>query len=62
MATDPARITTPERTSEVADAALRPKSLDEFIGQEGFDLNNALVPAILEKATDSGFVVSFGHY
>src|SRR5918999_762731 len=35
MATDPARITTPERTSEDADAALRPKSLDEFIGQQG---------------------------
>jgi holliday junction DNA helicase RuvB len=33
MATDPARITTPERTSEDVDAALRPKSLDEFIGQ-----------------------------
>jgi Holliday junction DNA helicase RuvB len=35
MATDPARITTPERTSEDADTALRPKSLDEFIGQKG---------------------------
>ena len=34
MATDPARITTPERTTEDADAALRPKSLDEFIGQQ----------------------------
>jgi Holliday junction DNA helicase RuvB len=34
MATDPSRITTPERTSEDADAALRPKSLDEFIGQQ----------------------------
>jgi Holliday junction DNA helicase RuvB len=34
MATDPARITTPERTSEDADMALRPKSLDEFIGQK----------------------------
>jgi Holliday junction DNA helicase RuvB len=34
MATDPARITTPERTIEDADAALRPKSLDEFIGQQ----------------------------
>ena len=34
MATDPARITTPERTSEDADAALRPKTLDEFIGQQ----------------------------
>src|SRR5574338_1001589 len=34
MATDPARITTPERTTEDADAALRPKSLDEFVGQQ----------------------------
>ena len=34
MATDPARITTPERTCEDADAALRPKTLDEFIGQQ----------------------------
>lgn len=34
MATDPARITTPERTTEDADAALRPKTLDEFIGQK----------------------------
>jgi len=35
MATDPDRLTTPERTSEDADAALRPKSLDEFVGQKG---------------------------
>src|SRR3982751_3462180 len=34
MATDPARITTPERTAEDVDQALRPKSLDEFIGQK----------------------------
>ena len=34
MATDPARSTTPERTAEDADAALRPKTLDEFIGQQ----------------------------
>ena len=34
MATDPDRITTPERTPEDADAALRPKTLDEFIGQQ----------------------------
>src|SRR5947199_10268886 len=34
MATDPSRITTPERTAEDADVALRPKSLDEFIGQQ----------------------------
>src|SRR5438046_10574657 len=34
MATDPDRITTPERTAEDSDVALRPKSLDEFIGQQ----------------------------
>jgi Holliday junction DNA helicase RuvB len=34
MATDPARITTPERTAEDADLALRPKTLDDFIGQQ----------------------------
>lgn len=34
MATDAARITTPERRAEDADTALRPKSLDEFIGQK----------------------------
>ena len=34
MATDPARITTPERTSEDVDAALRPRTLDEFVGQK----------------------------
>ena len=34
MATDPARITTPERTTEDADAALRPKILDEFVVQQ----------------------------
>jgi hypothetical protein len=36
---------------------------DEFIRQESFDLNNVtVVPAILEKATDGGFVVLFGHF
>ena len=35
MATDPARLTTPERQPEDADAALRPRSLDEFVGQQG---------------------------
>ncbi|RST29400.1 Holliday junction branch migration DNA helicase RuvB [Sphingomonas ginkgonis] len=34
MAADPERLTTPERTAEDADAALRPKSLEEFIGQK----------------------------
>jgi Holliday junction DNA helicase RuvB len=35
MASTPDRITTPERQVEDADAALRPKSLDEFVGQQG---------------------------
>ena len=35
MATDPDRLSTPERRSEDADAALRPKTLGEFIGQQG---------------------------
>lgn len=45
--TDPARITSPERTPEDADAdsALRPKSLDEFIVQQG-----ALVRLALRRA------------
>ncbi|NNC47597.1 MAG: Holliday junction branch migration DNA helicase RuvB [Sphingomonas sp.] len=34
MATDPDRLTTPERRAEDVDAALRPKALDEFIGQK----------------------------
>jgi Holliday junction DNA helicase RuvB len=32
--TDPGRLTTPERRPEDLDAALRPKTLDDFIGQE----------------------------
>jgi Holliday junction DNA helicase RuvB len=32
--TDPARTTTPERRPEDLDAALRPKTLDEFVGQK----------------------------
>ena len=35
MNADPARITAPERQPDDADAALRPKSLDEFVGQKG---------------------------
>src|SRR4051794_35849737 len=36
---------------------------DEFIRQEGFHLSKiAVVPAILEKPTDGGFVVLFRHY
>ena len=34
MATDPARITTPERTARGRRPALRPRRLDEFIGQQ----------------------------
>ena len=35
MASDPDRLMAPERTTEDADAALRPKSLSEFVGQKG---------------------------
>ena len=35
MASDPDRLTSPDRTPEDADAALRPKSLSEFVGQKG---------------------------
>ena len=55
MATDPARITTPERTAEDADAALRPKSLDEFIGQQAARENlRVFVHAAKSRGGDDG--------
>ena len=30
---EPARLITPQRQAEDVDAALRPKTLDEFVGQ-----------------------------
>src|SRR5678815_4229618 len=61
MATDPARITTPERTSEDADAALRPKSLDEFVGQQGARENlRVFVNAARSRGEALDHVLFFG--
>jgi Holliday junction DNA helicase RuvB len=59
--TDPARITTPERTPEDADAALRPKSLDEFIGQQGARENlRVFVNAAKSRGEPLDHVLFFG--
>src|ERR687889_1361830 len=61
MATDPARITTPERTSEDADAALRPRSLDEFIGQQSARENlRVFVNAAKSRGEALDHVLFFG--
>ena len=61
MATDPARLTTPERTAEDADAALRPKSLDEFIGQQGARENlRVFVNAARSRGEALDHVLFFG--
>jgi Holliday junction DNA helicase RuvB len=61
LATDPARITSPERTSEDADAALRPKSLDEFIGQQGARENlRVFVNAAKSRGEALDHVLFFG--
>src|SRR4029450_12048663 len=61
MATDPARITTPERTAEDADQALRPKSLDEFIGQQAAPENlRVFVHAAKSRGEALDHVLFFG--
>ncbi|MEO8177077.1 MAG: Holliday junction branch migration DNA helicase RuvB [Sphingomicrobium sp.] len=61
MATDPARITSPERTPEDADAALRPKTLDEFIGQPGARDNlRVFVNAAKSRGEPLDHVLLFG--
>ncbi|HEY0628809.1 MAG TPA: Holliday junction branch migration DNA helicase RuvB [Sphingomicrobium sp.] len=58
---DPARLTTPERTAEDADAALRPKSLDEFIGQQGARENlRVFVNAARSRGEALDHVLFFG--
>jgi hypothetical protein len=57
MATDPARITTPERQAEDADAALRPKSLDEFVGQKGARENLRVFISAAKSRGDSDAIV-----
>jgi Holliday junction DNA helicase RuvB len=61
VATDPARITSPERTSEDADAALRPKSLDEFVGQQSARENlRVFVNAAKSRGEPLDHVLFFG--
>ena len=61
MATDPARITSPERTSEDADAALRPRTLDEFVGQQGARDNlRVFVNAAKSRGEPLDHVLFFG--
>ncbi|WP_260483309.1 Holliday junction branch migration DNA helicase RuvB [Sphingomicrobium flavum] len=61
MATDPDRLSTPERTPEDADAALRPKSLDEFIGQQGARENlRIFVNAAKSRSEALDHVLFFG--
>src|SRR5687767_13735872 len=61
MATNPARLTTPERTVEDADAALRPKSLDEFVGQKAARENlRVFVNAAKSRGEALDHVLFFG--
>src|SRR6185312_12925471 len=59
--TDPARITTPERRPEDLDAALRPKTLDEFIGQKGARENlRVFINAAKSRGDAMDHVLLFG--
>jgi Holliday junction DNA helicase RuvB len=59
--TDPARLTTPERTADDAEAALRPKSLDEFIGQKGARENlRVFISAAKSRGEALDHVLFFG--
>jgi Holliday junction DNA helicase RuvB len=61
VATDPARITSPERTSEDADAALRPRTLDEFVGQQGARENlRVFINAAKSRGEPLDHVLFFG--
>jgi len=61
MATDPARLSTPERTAEDADAALRPRSLDEFVGQQGARENlRVFITAARSRGEALDHVLFFG--
>ena len=61
MAADAARLTAPERTAEDADAALRPKSLDEFVGQKGARENlRVFISAAKSRGEALDHVLFFG--
>ena len=59
--TDPDRITTPERTAEDVDAALRPKRLDEFVGQQAARENlRVFIQAAKSRGDALDHVLFFG--
>ena len=59
--TDPARITTPDRRPEDLDAALRPKTLDEFVGQKAARENLRVFIAAAKSRGDAlDHVLFFG--
>src|SRR5687767_11214034 len=59
--TDPARLTTPDRQPEDIDAALRPKSLDEFVGQKSARENLRVFIAAAKGRSDAlDHVLFFG--
>src|SRR5688572_15718948 len=59
--TDVARLTTPERRPEDLDAALRPKTLDEFIGQQAARENlRVFIAAAKSRGEPLDHVLFFG--
>ena len=59
--TDAARLTTPERRPEDLDAALRPKTLDEFVGQQAARENlRVFIAAAKERGDPLDHVLFFG--
>jgi Holliday junction DNA helicase RuvB len=59
--TDPDRITTPDRRPEDLDAALRPKTLDEFVGQRGARENlRVFIAAAKQRGDALDHVLFFG--
>src|SRR5687768_7962806 len=59
--TDAARLTTPERRPEDLDAALRPKTLDEFIGQQAACENlRVFIAAAKSRGEPLDHVLFFG--
>jgi len=59
--TDPDRLTTPERRSEDLDTALRPRTLDEFVGQQAARENLRVFIAAAKKRGEAlDHVLFFG--
>lgn len=59
--TDAARLTTPERRPEDLDAALRPKTLDEFVGQQAARENlRVFIEAAKSRGDPLDHVLFFG--